>query len=182
MTPVVAIDRLGKRYGRKWVVQDVSIDIQRGDVFGLLGPNGSGKTTILRSLTGYLQPTTGRVAICGHDVMAQSLEARRKVGYVPEDVPLYAAMRVTEFLRFMAGLRGLRGQQAKAAVAHVINQLALASHRDIPLGKLSRGFKQRVMIAQALLGEPELLLLDVQGRELHALDPTGGIGVRQIFG
>jgi len=172
MDPVVAIDGLSKRYGRKWAVRDVSLEIQRGEVLGLLGPNGSGKTTILRTLTGYLAPTQGRISVAGFDMATESLEARRHVGYVPEDVPLYPGMRVDEFLTFMAGLRGLTGAAVRANVERVAAQLSLGKVHDLAIAKLSRGYRQRLMIAQALLGEPELLILD---------EPTNGLDPRQII-
>ena len=107
--PVVLVEHLTKYYGARRAVNDVSFDVQPGEVMGLLGPNGSGKSTILRILTGYLQPSSGRAQICGFDVVSRSLQARQCVGYVPEDVPLYAQMRVHEFLTFMGRLRGLEG-------------------------------------------------------------------------
>jgi ABC-2 type transport system ATP-binding protein len=172
MPPVVAIDGLSKRYGRKWAVRDISLDIQPGEVLGLLGPNGSGKTTILRTLTGYLAPSAGRISVAGFDMAKQSLEARRRVGYVLEDVPLYQGMRVDEFLKFMAGLRGLSGGAVRTSIERVVAQLSLAGVTNLAIAKLSRGYRQRLMIAQALLGEPELLVLD---------EPTNGLDPRQII-
>jgi ABC-2 type transport system ATP-binding protein len=172
MPPVVAIDGLSKRYGRKWAVRDISLDIRRGEVLGLLGPNGSGKTTILRTLTGYLAPSAGRISVAGFDMAKQSLEARRQVGYVPEDAPLYQGMRVDEFLKFMAGLRGLSGGAVTTSIERVVAQLSLAAVHNLGIAKLSRGYRQRLMIAQALLAEPELLVLD---------EPTNGLDPRQII-
>src|SRR5512147_2111505 len=106
MTPVIVADHLTKYYGPRRAVDDVSFEVGAGEVLGLLGPNGSGKSTILRMLTGYLHATSGRASIAGFDVMAQGLEARRRIGYVPEDVPLYAHMTVVEFLGFMGRLKG----------------------------------------------------------------------------
>lgn len=172
MSSIVVVDRLTKRYGRHEAVRDVSFTIERGEVVGLLGPNGSGKTTILRLLSGYLQPTSGRVEVAGFDLATDSLEARRHIGYVPEDVPLYANMRVDEFLAFMAGLRGLSGAAARQAVGQAAEHLALGDVKRTAIGKLSRGYRQRVMIAQALLGEPDLVILD---------EPTNGLDPRQII-
>ena len=170
--PVVLVDHLSKSYGARRAVSDVSFDMRHGEVMGLLGPNGSGKSTILRILTGYLRPSSGRAEICGFDVVAQSLQARRCVGYVPEDVPLYAQMRVHEFLTFMGRLRGLDGTGCARAIDEVIERLSIGSHRSQLIGKLSRGYRQRVAIAQALLGRPKLLILD---------EPTNGLDPRQII-
>jgi len=172
MAPVVVSDRLTKRYGRQRAVDDVSFEVARGEVLGLLGPNGSGKTTILRILTGYLQATSGRALIAGFDVIEQGLQARQRVGYVPEDVPLYPNMQVDEFLGFMGRLRGLEGKALAIAMQRVREQLSLQRVRRFAIAKLSRGYRQRVMIAQALLGEPDLLILD---------EPTNGLDPRQII-
>ena len=170
--PVVRVEHLTKFYGARRAVDDVSFDMQPGEVMGLLGPNGSGKSTILRILTGYLQPTTGRAQVCGFDVVTQSLQARRCVGYVPEDVPLYAHMRVHEFLTFMGRLRGLEGAGCARAIEEVFERLSFGQFRGQLIGKLSRGYRQRVAIAQALLGRPKLLVLD---------EPTNGLDPRQII-
>lgn len=170
--PVVRIEHLTKFYGARCAVSDVSFDMQPGEVMGLLGPNGSGKSTILRILTGYLQPTSGRAQVCGFDVVTQSLQARRCVGYVPEDVPLYVQMRVHEFLTFMGRLRGLEGAACARAIDEVVERLSFGPYRHQLIGKLSRGYRQRVAIAQALLGQPKLLILD---------EPTNGLDPRQII-
>jgi ABC-2 type transport system ATP-binding protein len=170
--PVVVVDHLTKFYGARPAVSDVSFEVQPGEVMGLLGPNGSGKSTILRILTGYLQPSSGRAQVCGFDVVTQSLQARQNVGYVPEDVPLYAQMRVHEFLTFMGRIRGLRGAACERATDAAMQRLALGRYRNQLIGKLSRGYRQRVAIAQALLGQPKLLVLD---------EPTNGLDPRQII-
>ena len=172
MAPVVVADGLTKVYGRHRAVDDVSFEIQAGEVLGLLGPNGSGKTTILRILTGYLQATAGRALIAGFDVNTEGIEARRRVGYVPEDVPLYSNMYVEEFLAFMGRLRGLEGQTLSDAIDRSSDQLSLENVRRLGIAKLSRGYRQRVMIAQALLSRPDLLILD---------EPTNGLDPRQII-
>jgi ABC-2 type transport system ATP-binding protein len=172
LPPVLLVEHLSKSYGARRAVSDVSFDMRHGEVMGLLGPNGSGKSTILRILTGYLRPSSGRAQICGFDVVAQSLQARQCVGYVPEDVPLYAQMRVHEFLTFMGRLRGLERTGCVRAVDEVIERLSIGPHRSQLIGKLSRGYRQRVAIAQALLGRPKLLILD---------EPTNGLDPRQII-
>jgi gliding motility-associated transport system ATP-binding protein len=172
MAPVVVAEHLTKHYGRRLGVEDVSFAAGAGEVLGLLGPNGSGKTTILRILTGYLQASSGRASVAGFDIVEQGLEARRRIGYVPEDVPLYASMRVDEFLPFMGRLKGLDGQALRQAVEATYVRLALDPVRRLVIGKLSRGYRQRVMIAQALLNEPDVLILD---------EPTNGLDPRQII-
>jgi len=172
MAPVVVVQHLTKRYGRRLAVDDVSFEASAGEVLGLLGPNGSGKTTILRILTGYLQASSGRASIAGFDVVAQDLEARGRIGYVPEDVPLYASMRVGEFLTFMGRLKGLDTRRLHHEVDASCTRLALDPVRRLAIGKLSRGYRQRVMIAQALLNGPEVLILD---------EPTNGLDPRQII-
>ena len=172
MLPVLVADRLSKRYGARLAVDDVSFAVEAGEVMGLLGPNGSGKTTILRLLTGYLHPSSGTARIAGFDVVEAGLAARRCVGYVPEDVPLYSHMRVDEFLAFMGRLKGLVGRPLRDGVASVCQRLHLSQVRSTAIGKLSRGYRQRVAIAQALLNNPPLLLLD---------EPTNGLDPRQII-
>ena len=172
MRPVLVADRLSKRYGARLVVDDVSFAVEAGEVMGLLGPNGSGKTTILRLLTGYLHPSSGTARIAGFDVVEAGLAARQYVGYVPEDVPLYSHMRVDEFLAFMGRLKGLVGRPLRDGVASVYQRLHLSDVRSTAIGKLSRGYRQRVAIAQALLNNPPLLLLD---------EPTNGLDPRQII-
>jgi ABC-2 type transport system ATP-binding protein len=172
MPPVVVAENLSKSYGPRRVVDAVSFDVQPGEVIGLLGPNGSGKTTILRILTGYLRPSSGRALVMGHDVVTASLAARSEIGYVPEDAPLYTHMRVQDFLAFMGRVRGLEGMALRRAIDAVVERLSCAQVRDMPIGRLSRGYRQRVAIAQALLGQPKLLVLD---------EPTNGLDPRQII-
>ena len=172
MPPVIVADQLTKWYGPRLAVDRVSLEVEAGEVMGLLGPNGSGKTTILRILTGYLRPSAGTARVAGLDVVSDSLAARARVGYVPEDVPLYGWMTVHEFLAFMARLKGGAGRAAVGAVEGAIERLALGDVRRMLVGKLSRGYRQRVAIAQALLGNPDLLILD---------EPTNGLDPRQII-
>lgn len=172
MTSVIIADQLSKRFGARLAVDRVSFDVRAGEVMGLLGPNGSGKTTILRILAGYLRPSSGTARVAGFDVVEEGLEARRYVGYVPEDVPLYTHMRVDEFLAFMGRLKGLTGRPLHDGMASVCAGLALSNLRHIAIGKLSRGYRQRVAIAQALLNNPPLLILD---------EPTNGLDPHQII-
>jgi ABC-2 type transport system ATP-binding protein len=171
-SPIVAIEGVSKLYGRFAAVSDVTLHVARGEVLGLLGPNGSGKTTLLRMLTGYLAPTAGRLSVAGFDTERERMAARRRIGYVPESLPLYSHMRVREFLRFMARLRGLAGAAAEAAVVAVARRVAIDDRLAAPIRTLSRGYRQRVAIAQALVHEPDLLVLD---------EPTNGLDPRQII-
>jgi ABC-2 type transport system ATP-binding protein len=172
MTPVLSLDRLSKRYGARLAVDAVSFDVQQHEVFGLLGPNGSGKTTILRLATGYLTPTSGSTIVAGIDLMRDGRAARQHIGYVPESAPLYGNMRVSELLEFMGRLRGLGGVALRHAVDAAVERLALSSVRDVIIERLSHGFRQRVSIAQAVLHKPALLVLD---------EPTNGLDPRQII-
>jgi ABC-2 type transport system ATP-binding protein len=169
---VVSLEGLSKRYGPHLAVDDVSFDVGQREVMGLLGPNGSGKTTILRILTGYLRPSAGTVRVAGFDVVRDGRAARRRVGYVPEDAPLYQHMRVNEFLEFMGRLRGLDGRQLRTSIGAASERLALADVAGTIIGRLSRGYRQRVCLAQAVLHGPDLLILD---------EPTNGLDPRQII-
>ena len=172
LAPVIVAENLTKYYGARLAVDQVSFEVRPNEVMGLLGPNGSGKSTILRILTGYLRPTSGNARVAGFDVVGQGLEARGRLGYVPEDVPLYTQMRVNEFLDFMGRVRGLDNARLPAAVDQVVERLSLGRVRNLLISKLSRGYRQRVAIAQALLGKPKLLILD---------EPTNGLDPRQII-
>ncbi len=170
--PVVALDRLSKRYGARLAVDEVSFEVARGEILGLLGPNGSGKTSVLRMLTGYLRPSAGTAQVAGLDVVRDGRAARGRVGYVPEDAPLYPHMRVDEFLTFMGRLRGLDGPRLERALALARERLVLDAVRSTIIARLSRGYRQRVSLAQALLHDPDLLVLD---------EPTNGLDPRQII-
>jgi ABC-2 type transport system ATP-binding protein len=169
---VVTVDRLSKRYGPRLAVDRISFEVGEREVMGLLGPNGSGKTTILRILTGYLRPSGGTASIEGIDIVEDGLEARARVGYVPEDAPLYPHMRVDELLDFMGRLRGLEGDRLRRGIDLAVERLSLGAVRTTIIGRLSRGYRQRVSLAQAVLHEPKLLVLD---------EPTNGLDPRQII-
>jgi ABC-2 type transport system ATP-binding protein len=173
---IIVVERLVKRYGARVAVRGVSFTVKAGEIVGLLGPNGSGKSTILRILTGYLRSSSGSVHIGGVDVADQA--ARNYVGYVPEDAPLYDWMRVGEFLQFMAAIKGVPARAAGAAVASVCAQLDLERVVGLPVGKLSRGYRQRVAIAQALLNNPPILVFD---EPTNALDAYQVIGIRELI-
>lgn len=171
--PIVRFERVTKRYrGRRPAVHEVSLAVHPGEIVGLLGPNGSGKTTLMRMLTGYLSPTSGRVLVAGFDTARQPMAARRHIGYVPENAPLYSHMRAGEFLTFMARLRGATGADAARQVAQVAGRMRVSDVLEAPIRTLSRGYRQRVAIAQALLHDPAVLVLD---------EPTNGLDPRQII-
>jgi ABC-2 type transport system ATP-binding protein len=178
VSPVVLVEHVTKWYGPRRAVADVAFAIEPGEIVGLLGPNGSGKSTIFRMLTGYLVPTSGRITVAGHDVVENSLGVRQAISYVPEDAPLYDHMRVGEFLHFMAGIKGLHGAKARAAVDEAAERLDLGLVMNLTAGKLSRGFRQRVSIAQALLGDSRVLVLD---EPTSGLDPHQVIAVRDLI-
>lgn len=168
----IVAEGVSKRFGAFTAVNRLDLNIRRGEVFCLFGPNGSGKTTFLRMLVGYISPSAGRIAVAGHDVARDGLAARSKIGYVPEAVPLYGHMRVGEFLRFMAELRGVAAGAVEAAVARVVQRLALGEVVRKPIRVLSRGYRQRTALAQALVHDPEVVVLD---------EPTNGLDPRQII-
>jgi ABC-2 type transport system ATP-binding protein len=172
MTSAVVAQGVTKRYGPTVALESLDLDIERGEVFGLLGPNGSGKTTFIRLLAGYLLPTAGHLTIEGCDSARDSLGARSRIGYVPEAAPVYGNMRVREFLSFMARLRGLPDRGVGAAVDRAIEALALGAVADRPTRTLSRGYRQRTAIAQALVHNPPVIILD---------EPTNGLDPRQII-
>jgi ABC-2 type transport system ATP-binding protein len=170
--PAILVEGVCKRYGSLTAVDRLDLDVRRGEVFCLFGPNGSGKTTLLRMLAGYISPSAGRISVAGHDVVRDGLAARRKIGYVPESVPLYGHMRVDEFLRFIARLRGVTAAAVEAAVDRVVGLLALGEVARKPIRVLSRGYRQRTALAQALVHYPEIVVLD---------EPTNGLDPRQVI-
>ncbi len=162
---------LTKRFARHAAVQGIDFNVDRGEIVGFLGPNGAGKTTTLRMLTGYLPPTSGNARVAGFDIFRESLEARKRIGYMPENVPLYDDMRVREYLRFRATLKGLSNRDARRRVNEVIETCGLEAVRRKMIRVLSKGYRQRVGLADALVHEPELLILD---------EPTNGLDPNQI--
>ena len=171
---MIEVQNLTKWYGRVLAVDHVSFHVDKTAVVGLLGPNGAGKSTAMKILTCYLPATSGKVTVAGHDVLADSLAVRRKIGYMPESVPLYPEMRVREFLMFRAALRDVPSRQRKAAVDRVAERCWLSKPEDMlrrRLGELSRGYKQRVGLAEVLLHNPPVLVLD---------EPTIGLDPAQI--
>jgi ABC-2 type transport system ATP-binding protein len=169
--PVIRVRNLTKYYGDYAAVRDVSFDVPAGQIVGFLGPNGAGKTTTMRILTGYLTATSGEASIADCDVFWKPLEARKRIGYLPENCPLYTEMRVGEYLHFRAGLKGLSGSKRTQARDSVMTRCWLTDvHRQL-IGTLSKGYRQRVGLADALLGDPPVLILD---------EPTSGLDPTQI--
>ena len=168
---MIEVHQLTKRFARHEAVRGISFSVNKGEIVGFLGPNGAGKTTTLRMLTGYLPPTSGSASIAGFDIFRQSIEARRKIGYMPENVPLYEDMRVKEYLKFRAQLKGLAGSESRRRVGDVIDTCGLAGVRRKMIKTLSKGYRQRVGLADALVHDPELLILD---------EPTNGLDPNQI--
>ena len=175
---MISVEHLTKYYGTHRAVDDVSFTIGRGEVAALLGPNGSGKSTLMRVLTGYFPPTAGRVCIDGMDVAEQPAAARRRIGYLPEQVSLYPELTVRRFLAFVAEVKGLGGGARRAAVADAIERCGLVSVADRLAGKLSKGYRQRVGLAQALVGDADVLVLD---EPTVGLDPMQTVEMRTLL-
>lgn len=167
---MIEVENLTKTYGDFVAIEDVSFHVPRGEVLGFLGPNGAGKTTTMRILTGYMPPTDGRAAVAGFDVFHDSLEVRRRIGYMPETVPLYTEMTVAGYLDFVAQLRGVDNRWDR--IDRVMDRVDIADRADDLIGKLSKGYRQRVGLAQALVHDPEVIVLD---------EPTIGLDPKQII-
>ncbi len=168
---MINVEHLSKQYGSKLAIDDVTFSVGKGEILGLLGPNAAGKTTTMRILTGFLAPTSGRATVAGYDVVTQSLAARRRVGYLPETIPLYPEMTVVEYLTYMATIRGVPSNQRAERVQFSLEQCNLTEVGAQLLGRLSRGYRQRVGIAQAIVHDPDVLILD---------EPTVGLDPHQI--
>ncbi len=168
---VIRVSGLTKRYGAHTAVSDVSFQVGEHEVVGFLGPNGAGKSTTLRILAGFLGPTSGQVSVAGHDVVDDSFEARRAIGYMPEGVPLYPEMRVVEYLRFRAALKQVPRARRAAYVDEAMSKAGVIDSANKPIGHLSRGYRQRVGLADAIVAKPPVVVLD---------EPTAGLDPNQI--
>lgn len=175
---MIEIQHLTKRFGTFTAVDDVSFRVERGTVLGFLGPNGAGKSTTMKMVTGFLHPTSGTARVCGHDVTAAPIAAKRRLGYLPEGAPLYPDMTPAAFLKFIAEIRGLRGGAARARIAEVVARVNLAGVLHQPIETLSKGYKRRVGLAQAILHDPEVLVLD---EPTDGLDPNQKHEVRSLI-
>ena len=175
---MIKTEQLCKRYPAVTAVEDVTFEVQPGEVLGFLGPNGAGKTTTMRMLAGFVTPTSGRASICDHDVEDEPLAARQSLGYLPEGAPCYGEMRVSTFLEFIADLRRLEGARRRARLEYVIERLQLASVLERPIETLSKGFRRRVGLAQAIMHDPPVLILD---EPTDGLDPNQKHEVRTLI-
>jgi len=169
---VIEVQHLTKRYGPVTAVDDVSFSVQRGEILGFLGPNGAGKTTTMRVLTGYMPPTDGKAVVAGYDVFEQPIEAKRRTGYLPETPPLYPDMTVRDYLSFVSRIKGVPRGERTARVNEMMEKTRIADVANRHCGKLSKGYRQRVGLAQALMHNPEVLILD---------EPTAGLDPKQII-
>ena len=169
---MIEVQHITKRYGRVTAVDDVSFRVERGEILGFLGPNGAGKTTTMRILTGYMPATEGRAVVAGHDVFTDPIEAKRRTGYLPEVPPLYPDMTVREYLDFVARIKGVPPNERRQRVGSVMERTFVADMADRHCAKLSKGYRQRVGLAQALIHNPEVLILD---------EPTAGLDPKQII-
>jgi len=176
---MIKTEHLSKRYGALIAVDDLSIEVRPGEVLGFLGPNGAGKTTTMRMLTGFIAPSSGRASIYGHDVETDPIAARRCVGYLPEGAPAYGEMSARGFLEFIADLRGLRGEVRRSRLDTVIERLALGPVLHQSIETLSKGFRRRVGLAQAIVHDPAVLILD---EPTDGLDPNQKHEVRTLIG
>jgi len=174
----IAIEKLSKSYGRIQALSEVGFKISPGEVIGLLGPNGAGKTTLMKILTGYLEPDGGTVKVHGIDVVTNPLAAQRRIGYLPESAPLYGEMLVQEYLEMMAAMRGVAPERRRDRMIEVIRATGLSDRVVQPIATLSKGYRQRVGIAQAIIHEPDVLILD---EPTTGLDPAQIVEIRDLI-
>ncbi|MBP6513925.1 MAG: ATP-binding cassette domain-containing protein [Steroidobacteraceae bacterium] len=175
---MIEVSNLSRRYGALTAVDDLSFRVQPGEVLGFLGPNGAGKSTTMRVIAGFIAPSAGSVTVCGHDVQREPIAARRIMGYLPEGAPSYGEMSAAAFLGFIADLRGLRGERRRSRLDHVVERLQLGPVLDQSIDTLSKGFRRRVGLAQAILHDPEVLVLD---EPTDGLDPNQKHEVRALI-
>lgn len=169
---MIEVRNLTKRYGKARGIEDLTFTVDKGEILGFLGPNGAGKTTTMRIITGYLAATSGTVKVDGFDVFEDAMETRRKIGYLPENPPLYREMTVSSYLRFVSEIKGIASSKRKTAIDKAVEAAGLETVYSRVISNLSRGYRQRVGLAQALVGDPEVLILD---------EPTVGLDPRQII-
>ena len=172
----IAVHEVEKRFGEQRALKGVTLRLEKGEVVGLLGPNGAGKSTLMRLVTGYFPPTSGRIEVCGFDVMDQPLETKRRIGYLPEHNPLHEEMYVRECLKFVAGVHGVANRIER--VDAVLAEVGLMPEVHKQIGQLSKGYRQRVGLAQALIHDPEVLILD---EPTSGLDPNQLVDIRALI-
>ena len=169
---MIKVENLTKYYGYNKVVSDLSFEVEKGEILGFLGPNGAGKTTTMKMLTCFMPPSSGRATIFGFDILKDSMEVRKRIGYLPEKTPLYHDLKVTEYLDFVARLKGVSNASIRSSIDRSVERCGLESVTGKNIGTLSKGYQQRVGIAQAVINDPELLILD---------EPTLGLDPKQII-
>lgn len=179
MSTLLEIESLTKRFGPIIAVDDISFSVDRGEVLGFLGPNGAGKSTAMKMITGYLSPTAGNITVCGYDVRRDPIEIKRRIGYLPEGAPLYGDMTPTSLLNFVCDIRQLSREQRRQGLDHAIESLHLHRVLRQPIETLSKGYKRRVGLAQAIVHDPEVLILD---EPTDGLDPNQKQEVRDLLG
>jgi ABC-2 type transport system ATP-binding protein len=175
---MLKVEKLNKRFGSFDAVKGISFSVSKGEVLGFLGPNGAGKSTTMRMITGFLPPTSGTAYVCGHDIVTNPVEAKKCIGYLPESAPSYRAMKVAEFLEFIAKIRGYRGAEIKNRVDSAIEQARLSSVAYQTIETLSKGYRQRTCFAQAILHDPQVLIMD---EPTDGLDPNQKYVVREMI-
>ncbi|MBU3021835.1 ABC transporter ATP-binding protein [Aestuariibacter sp. A3R04] len=175
---MIAVEKLSRRFNRITAVDELTFTIQPGEIVGFLGPNGAGKSTTMKMLTGFLTPTEGQISIDGLSMEKHTKTLQQRIGYLPEGAPLYNDMTVFQFLHFIAGVRGLRGKQRKARLTHVIKKVALQGVLNRQIEKLSKGFRHRIGLAQAIIHDPDILILD---EPTDGLDPNQKHEVRELI-
>src|SRR5690242_14560835 len=168
---MIKVEGLSKRYARTVAVDNISFEVEKGQIVGFLGPNGAGKTTTMRILTCFMPPTSGTATVAGFDVLEQPMEVKKRIGYLPETPPLYPEMETAEYLKFVGQLKGLSGAELKKRIDYVCERCAVVDVRNRLIGKLSKGYRQRVGLAQAIIHNPDVLVLD---------EPTAGLDPKQI--
>ena len=176
---MIKTEHLSKRYGSLVAVDDLSFSVGAGEILGFLGPNGAGKSTTMRMISGFIAPTSGRVSVCGHDLESAAIAAKSVMGYLPEGAPSYGEMTVHRFLEFIADIRALAGERRKARLSYVIERLHLGPVLEQSFETLSKGFRRRVGLAQAIIHDPQVLVLD---EPTDGLDPNQKHEVRTLIG
>ena len=178
MENLISVKGLHKRFGNLVAVDGIDLSVQRGEVLGFLGPNGAGKSTTMKMVTGFLAPTAGQISVCGHDVLSEPLKAKAKIGYLPEGAPAYGEMTPASFLEFIADIRGLSGKHKRDRIDYAVEQINLQGVVNQAIETLSKGFKRRVGLAQAILHDPQVLILD---EPTDGLDPNQKHEVRSLI-